>query len=103
MEEITEEERKRLKLPKDQPMVEVNGEMLLCLDEVVAPGKTMKFFPFNSLISDKQRQHMAEVNKELKKRKGQPSLPMPFNGVFPFDIFIIEFPAPPPEDEDDCK
>lgn len=101
MEEITEEERKRLKLPKDQPMVELNGEMLMCLDEIFIPGKTMKFFPFNSLISNNQKQHMINIHKELKKRNGKPPLPMPFNGVFPFDIFVIELP--PPEDEDDCK
>ena len=100
MEEFTEEERKRLKLPKDQPMVEVDGEMILCLDQTAIPKNVGKFFPFNSLISNKQKQHMSNVHKELKKRNGTQF--MPFNGVFPFDIFIIEFPGPP-EEEDDCK
>lgn len=102
MSELTEEEKKKLKLPKDIPLIEVDGEMLIKLDEPVLTKKVQKFFPFTSLIGGKQKQYMAKVHEEIKKRKGIPFPFKPFNGVFPLDVFVIEF-EPIKENDDDCE
>lgn len=97
MDEFTEEERKRLKLPKDIPLTEVNGETLITLDQPAFPKKIQRLFPFTQLMNQKQ-QHFAKVLEELNKRK-----PVGHN-IIPFDIFIIEFDIiPDKEKEDDCK
>lgn len=102
MEELTEEERKKLKLPKNVPMIEVNGEMLINLNEPVFTKKVQKSFPFNTLMGGKQNQYMAKIHEEIKKRRGRPLPLTPFNGVFPFDVFVVEF-APIEENDDDCE
>lgn len=100
MEELTEEEKKKLKLPKDIPLIEVDGEMLIKLDEpIFTKKKVQQFFPFGSMMGGKQSQYMAKVHEEIKRRRGRPS---PINGAFPFDVFVIKF-TPTDDDDDDCK
>ena len=102
--ELTEEEKKKLKLPKDILLVEDNGEMLISLDQpaFVKIKNPMKFFPFGNMMGKKQAQYMSKVHEEVKKRNGRPRPLMPTNGVFPFDIFVIEFKLPP-KDDNDCE
>lgn len=101
MEELTEEEKKKLKLPKDIPLIEVDGEMLIKLDEPIftKKKKVQPFFNFSSIMGKKQSQYMAKVHEEIKRRRGRPS---PINGAFPFDVFVIKF-TPTEDDDDDCK
>ncbi len=104
--EFTEEERKKLKLPKDVPLVEDNGEMLICLNQpaFVKIKNPAKFFPFGNIIGKKQTQYMSKIHEEIKKRNGRPRPIMPTNGVFPFpfDIFVVEFKIKP-QDDNDCE
>lgn len=99
MSEFTEEEKKKLKLPKDVPLVELNGEVLINLDSPVFPRKVQKFFPFSQMMNNKQSQHFTKVLEELKKRA-----PIGQN-IIPFDIFIIDIAGfkPKKENEDDCE
>lgn len=95
MSEITEEERKKLKLPKDIPLVEVNGETLINLNQPTFTKKVQQFFPFTQLMDEKGR-YFLKVLEELQKRK-----PVKHN-IIPFDIFIIEFDSTPiKEDKND--
>lgn len=95
MSEFTEEERKKLKLPKDIPLIEVNGETLINLNQPAFTKKVQRFFPFTQLMDDKGR-YFLKVLEELKTRK-----PVNHN-IIPFDIFIIEFGVKPlKEDKND--
>jgi len=94
MSEFTEEERKKLKLPKDIPLVEVNGETLINLNQPVFNKKVQRFFPFTQIMDEKGR-YFLKVLEELKKRK-----PVNHN-IIPFDIFIIEFDIEPRKKDND--
>ncbi len=102
--ELTEDERKKLKLPKDVPMVESNGDMLITLDQPVfiKIKNPQRMRSFTDVMKRKQIQYMDRVHNEVKKRNGRPRPIMPMNDALPFDIFVIEFKITP-EDENDCE
>jgi len=86
-----------LKLPTVVPMIEIDGEMLIVLEQPIFTkvADAHAQHPFSNLQDKRSMQYMAKVHDEIKKmRIDQPN---PINGVFPIDVIFFQFPI---EDED---
>ncbi len=85
-------------LPTKVPMIEIDGEMLIVLEQPIFTKIKDANNPFTNLQDSKMKKHIDLINKQILKN-GKSNL-KPINGVFPID-HIIFFKIPVDEDDDD--